>query len=246
LLEEVQQVAHKDLTKIFKNYSFVGCVNNNLALIQHQTELYLCNVYTLSKELIYQECLHNFAEFDYIKLSSPVPIKPLAVIALNSATSVWSPEDGPKDGIANYIVELLTGRRRMLQEYFRVTIDEDGQLLTLPQIIPNYIPDICSLATFILRLGTEIDWTEEQACFDTLSREFAEFYCLQYEDEPEPVEGEDDVAVNQSAKERMWTIEHVFFPAFRQRFLPPQSASEDGSVIRIASLDKLYKVFERC
>jgi len=232
--------------KIFKNYSFVGCVNENLALIQHQTELYLCNVCNLSKELIYQECLHNFAEFDYIKLSSPAPIKTLCMLALDSTISVWRPEDGPKETIASYIVELLTSRRQMLQEYFRMTIDENGQLLTLPQIIPNYTPEIGALATFILRLSTEVEWDEEQTCFETLSREFSEFYCLQYDEDETEDEPADLSVVTPKENSRNWSIEHVFFPAFRRRFLPPQSASEDGSVIRIASLDKLYKVFERC
>jgi DNA mismatch repair protein MLH1 len=45
----------------------------------------------------------------------------------------------------------LVERREMLQEYFRLSIDENGQLLSLPQIIPNYKPDIAALATFVLR-----------------------------------------------------------------------------------------------
>jgi hypothetical protein len=32
-----------------------------------------------------------------------------------------------------------------------MTIDDDGQLLSLPQVIPNYKPEIGALATFILR-----------------------------------------------------------------------------------------------
>jgi DNA mismatch repair protein MLH1 len=47
-------------------------------------------------------------------------------------------------------------------------------------------------------------------------------------------------------KSKAWTIEHVFFPALRQRYMPPKSAAEDGTIVRVASLDKLYKVFERC
>eukprot|EP01123_Difflugia_compressa_P013193 TRINITY_DN5988_c0_g1_i1.p1 TRINITY_DN5988_c0_g1~~TRINITY_DN5988_c0_g1_i1.p1 ORF type:complete len:129 (+),score=21.92 TRINITY_DN5988_c0_g1_i1:2-388(+) len=128
----------------------------------------------------------------------------------------------------------------MLQEYFRMTIDKEGNLLTLPQILPNYTPEIGALATFMLRLSTEVDWDEEQACFDTLSREFAEFYCLQYDDTKNPT------ASPTKDNPREWTIEHVFLPALRHRFIPPQTASEDGSVIRVASMEKLYKVFERC
>jgi len=237
LLGDVTESCHNGLVRLFKNYSFVGCANENFALIQHQTDFYLCNVHTLSKQLIYQECLHQFAEFPFIKFSSPASVHTLCMLALDNPNSGWREEDGPKEEISQFITQHLMSRRDMLQEYFSMTIDEEGNLLTLPQILPNYKPEIGAMATFVLRLGTEVEWEEEQECFETLSRELSEFYCLQYEDD------EEEAALSSS---RMWTVEHVFFPALRQRFLPPRSAAEDGTIVRIASLDKLYKVFERC
>lgn len=103
--------------------------------------------------------------------------------------------------------------------------------------------------TSLLRLGTEVDWDSEQECFDTLSRELAEFFCLQFEIGDDMMDASGDITnaeITQKKKSRAWTIEHVFFPAFRQRFLAPKSAAEDGTIVRIASLQKLYKVFERC
>jgi hypothetical protein len=47
LLRGVQEKGHNGLRALFKDYSFVGCVNENLALVQHQTELFLCNVSVL-------------------------------------------------------------------------------------------------------------------------------------------------------------------------------------------------------
>ena len=55
-----------------------------------------------------------------------------------------------------YIVELLRTRAAMLKEYFNIQIDDDGNLVGLPLLIDNYVPDIDALATFILRLGTEV------------------------------------------------------------------------------------------
>lgn len=74
-----------------------------------------------------------------------------------------------------------------------MSIDESGNLLGLPQILPGYKPEIGALAIFTLRyiihsilylsyrLGTEVEWDEEQECFDTFCRELAEFYCLHYQ-----------------------------------------------------------------
>ena len=43
-----------------------------------------------------------------------------------------------------------------------------------------------------------------------------------------------------------WTVEHVIFPALRTDFIPPRKMAEDGSILQIADLHDLYKVFERC
>ena len=43
-----------------------------------------------------------------------------------------------------------------------------------------------------------------------------------------------------------WKVEHVVFKALRSLFSPPRSFGEDGSVLQIANLPDLYKVFERC
>jgi len=42
------------------------------------------------------------------------------------------------------------------------------------------------------------------------------------------------------------TVEHVLFPAFKERFWPPKSFGLDGTVVQLTSTEKLYKVFERC
>jgi hypothetical protein len=38
----------------------------------------------------------------------------------------------------------------------------------------------------------------------------------------------------------------VCIPSLIRRFLPPRALAEDGTIVRVASLTKLYKVFERC
>lgn len=43
-----------------------------------------------------------------------------------------------------------------------------------------------------------------------------------------------------------WKVEHILFKAFRTLFSPPKNFSEDGTVLQIANLPDLYKVFERC
>ncbi|KAL2657983.1 hypothetical protein AAZV13_04G210900 [Glycine max] len=49
--------------------------------------------------------------------------------------------------------------------------------------------------------------------------------------------------------QREWSIQHVLFPSMRLFFKPPASMATDGTfvqVIHVTSLEKLYKIFERC
>jgi len=241
LIREVEEIGHAGLTETFKEHTFVGCVDSRFALLQHKTKLYLCDVCLLSRELIYQQALLNFAEFEEIKLSSPAALHTLIHLALDNPASGWAQEDGDKKEIATYIVDLLKDKAPMLKEYFSFEVDADGNLLSLPQIIEGYVPDIGALATFILRMGTEVEWEHEQECLEALCREFSKFYCLQL-----TVEGDDTPDTNNQSKPREWIVEHIFFPIMRTNFVPPTTFADDGTIIAIASLEKLYKIFERC
>lgn len=44
LTKDFEKLQHDGLTDIFKNFSFVGCVDDNLCLIQHSTKLYIVNI----------------------------------------------------------------------------------------------------------------------------------------------------------------------------------------------------------
>lgn len=54
----------------------------------------------------------------------PAPLFDLAMLALDSPESGWTEEDGPKEGLAEYIVEFLKKKAEMLADYFSLEIDE--------------------------------------------------------------------------------------------------------------------------
>lgn len=43
-----------------------------------------------------------------------------------------------------------------------------------------------------------------------------------------------------------WVVEHVMFPSIRTNLIPSRTMAEDGSILQIADLRDLYRVFERC
>merc|ERR1712146_14178 len=74
----------------------------------------------------------------------------------------------------------------MGKEYFQVGIREEEELdspdhqkivvYSLPEILPDYHPSFMTLPLFLLHLATRVDWEDEQACFETIALELAEFY----------------------------------------------------------------------
>ncbi|KAJ7336485.1 DNA mismatch repair protein [Desmophyllum pertusum] len=118
LQKAIDNSEHKGMKELFEDHKFVGCVNKSLALVQHSTKLFLANVTTLSKELFYQILVFKFGNFDFLRLSEPAPIYDLALLALDCEESGWTEEDGSKDELAKYIVNLLKEKKTMLLDYF--------------------------------------------------------------------------------------------------------------------------------
>ncbi|XP_033104160.1 DNA mismatch repair protein Mlh1-like [Anneissia japonica] len=244
LQQDVEDKLHKGLREIIKHHTFVGCVSSQHALLQHQTKLYLVDTAKLSKELFHQLLLFDFGNFGFMRLSMPASIHDLALLALDSDKSGWTEADGTKEELAKYITDLLSSNADMLRDYFSIDINKEEMLCSLPLLLDNYVPALQGLPMFILRLATEVCWDSEKECFDTFCKECSTFYAVQK-----------NLPMSESQKERSddfpsynwkWTIEHVVYPALRDLLIPPHSFIENASVLQIANLPDLYKVFERC
>ncbi|KAF9542596.1 DNA mismatch repair protein [Mortierella hygrophila] len=265
LRDEVKKQGHSILTPIFANHTFVGILDNQRGLIQNELVLYLVNYEAISEELFYQICLRDFSNFGFIRLSSPVSIKDMVRMALDDEQELmekdkWPEELKPKDEIAQTVANTLVSRKEMLKEYFSICITDDGKLSAIPMIIRGYVPNLEKLSDFLWRLGSEIDWTSEKACFQTLARELAIFYSTQPERvedlfEDEETQGESSGEVDHDKKTPQEVqdahfqhmISSLIFPAFKKHFIPPKALIEkSGMVVQVAQVKDLYKVFERC
>ncbi|KAM9476597.1 DNA mismatch repair protein Mlh1 [Clarias gariepinus] len=242
LQNEITEQAHQGLQEMLQNHSFVGCVNPQWSLVQHHTKLYMLNNTKLSQELFYQILMYDFGNFGVLKLSNPAPLYDLAILALDSEESGWTEEDGPKEGLAQYIVNFLKKKAEMLEDYFSMKIDEEGNLVGLPLLLDNYTPAMEGLPLFILRLATEVNWDSEKDCFHDFGKECSYFYSIRKEYTLEPEAGTE---LGEAEPSWQWKVEHVLFKALRS-LCPPKHCSEDGSILQIANLPDLYKVFERC
>ncbi|CAO3612028.1 unnamed protein product [Mucor hiemalis] len=234
LCKMVKSEEDKNLTHIFSNHTFISCVDDLFALIQNGQNIYIVNYNAASEELFYQVILQEFQNFGELKLAKPILIRECVLVAIEMEKEKGQvPEDVQESSvIAESIAKALVDRAEMLEVYFSVKISPEGYLVSLPLILRGYIPCLDKLPLFLLRLGTEVDWTEEQNCFDTFSRELAIFYSL-------------DAPINQSDHDDyIEKVEHIIFPSFKTHFSAPTKLKP--YVTQLANLNDLYKIFERC
>ncbi|NXS78252.1 MLH1 protein, partial [Erpornis zantholeuca] len=217
LQEEISNQAHAKLQEMLHDHSFVGCVSPQWALAQYQTKLYLLNTTKLSQELFYQILIYDFANFGVLRLSEPAPLYELSMLALEDPESGWTEEDGPKEGLAEYIVEFLKNKSEMLKDYFSLEIDE-----------VNWDEEKECFESL----------SKELSMFYSIRKQY-----IIEEANPANSQNEDSESGSTTWK---WTVEHVLYKAFRTHLLPPKHFAEDGNILQLANLPDLYKVFERC
>lgn len=226
------------MAKILRNHTFVGAVDAEFCLIQYQTKLYLISTMDILSEYFYQQIMQRFGKLSSLHLATPLSLKELALVALDSPKAAWTPEDGPKDEIAAKIAAEVTGKADMLADYFNIGIDKATQCICkLPQLGPEpFVPSLAHLPELILDLETEVDYDEEETCFDTIAQAIAR--CYSYLDDEEP---DQDYT-------RTWILEHVFSPEWKNptSFVPSRALRQKERIWQVACVENLYKIFERC
>jgi DNA mismatch repair protein MLH1 len=148
---------------------------------------------------------------------------------------------------------LLEDKREMLDEYFSLSITDDGKVEALPMLLRGYTPNLDRLPHFMLCLGAQVDWDTEKECFQAFLHELAFFYSPRpfahapSLEVPTETEGEVDPAATtqEEIDHRLWQLEHVLFPSFQKHTTWPGDFL-GREVSQLASLPDLFKVFERC
>ncbi|XP_048486504.1 DNA mismatch repair protein Mlh1 [Plutella xylostella] len=232
---DVESKCNMNLREILANLIYIGFIDLSKSLIQHSTKLYLCDTTRLTEELFYETMLYDFQNLGLIKLSTPLPLEQLFMLGLSAQEDEWNPELGDMKDMAKQMTDLLANKRPMLLEYFSLEITGNCEIAALPLLLDGHTPFMGALPTYLVRLVTEVNWESEKDCFDNFARQTAIFYS-----QPNPDNSPEVV------KSEQWKQEHVIFPAIRRNFLPPSSFVTNGAMLQIASLNDLYKVFERC
>lgn len=71
-------------------------------------------------------------------MDPPLSIRKIALLALNTEESGWTPEDGPIDELADTVRDILIQKSQILNEYYNMKITDDGMLHSLPILLGTF------------------------------------------------------------------------------------------------------------
>lgn len=227
LKEEITKKVDRPLTNVLSNSVYVGVVDpeKRLCCFQYDVKLFLCDYGAVLNEFFYQQAVSNFGNFGTYILEQPVELKPL--LAKLAGPGLRDPDE---------VVGKVETMSEMLQEYFCIGI-ENGKIVNLPILVKNVVPPLSKLALFIYRLGTKVNYEDEKACFADVLRQLALLYI------PEKITSEEKQK-NVEKEAISDLLEFVLFPDIRKSFLALMKLA--SSIVQVADLPGLYRVFERC
>jgi DNA mismatch repair protein MLH1 len=258
---EIRAHAHAGLTQMVRNMVLVGVCDpgdpDGLWLIQHATKLSAVRFRTMAREFFFQRVVARFGAHRTRRLAERAPISDLVVLALDLERD----EDGDGGELADPRVARVADAARtsvaekapLLGEYFGVDVDAaSGSITGLPVLVEGFEPDLRGLPEFALALAHDVDWTEEKACFRTVADALATFYADSFDSRAETereasvAESETETRRETEETERVRAIKQFVFPAMRRCLYPSKVAAVQGVATQVASLEQLYRVFERC
>ncbi|KAJ2356536.1 DNA mismatch repair protein [Coemansia sp. RSA 2618] len=232
LRKELQRRAHTELTQILSEHTFVGFVDDQRALIQHQTRLYMVDYCKISYHLFYHRYLFDFMNYGRLFLQPAPSIYELALMAAKELG------DMDAEKAAADVLRRFTDAREMLEEYYNITIGDTGTIESLPMVIRDYSPDYDKLPLFLYKAATTVNWDDEQQFFKTFTSELASFYALEPPLPDDPKNTKDEFRL---------VVEHRIMPSFKgSAFWAPNSILMENSLIQLVDLPDLYRIFERC
>lgn len=264
LRAEVSDQNHQSLNETLRASTYVGAVTRSQSLIQSGIDLLMINHRELARETFYQLALLKFGGMPMAELGGGLHVMAVIGDYLQSLETEDLDDTSKLDisksntSLARKTVSCLAEKAPMLQDYFSIKLErrmneqskkESLWLTGLPILLDGHSPQSYALPLFLIRLAAEVDWTAEKTCFRGICKELASFYSelpVADTDEDLTADGPTNKNVELIEDEAKSYVKHTLYPVVSHLLVPPKEFAANGTVIKLANLTSLYKVFERC
>jgi DNA mismatch repair protein MLH1 len=220
----------------------------------------------LAREMFYQLALLRFSGMPMAELGGGGVDVMEAIAHLLEASETEDLEESTdlkvsktNFSLARQATSCLAEKAPMLEEYFSIRFewrDVQGRsqrralfLTGLPIVLDGHSPQPHALPGFLIRLATEVDWTAELSCFQGICTEIGSYYAelpVASSAECFPVAHSSNKNMELIEDEAKSYVKHILYPAIAHLVVPPKDFAANGTVLKLANLTSLYKVFERC
>ena len=259
---------HQSLNETLRGSSYVGAISRNRSLIQCGIDLLMINHRDLACEVFYQLALLKFGDIPMAGLGGggvhimTVIGDYLQTLENDDIEAADSKQNISKKNVtfARQAVARLAEKAPMLEDYFSIKFErrrvqgssqrESLWLTGLPILLEGHCPQPYALPLFLLRLATEVDWTAERPCFEGICKEIGSYYAeiplSSSNNDSSNVDNNMHSNVELIDDETKAYVKHTLYPIISHLLVPPKDLATKGSVVKLANLTSLYKVFERC
>lgn len=170
----------KEFSQSLNQSVYVGAVSRELVLLQCGAALCLANMAVLAREFAYQRLLRLFGGPGRTLLREPLSLEETLRLGIQDPGSGYDPvehADVDVAALAAQFAALLEERSEMLHEYLMLDI-EGGLIKGLPNAL-GVGGEIGlkwdELPLFLVRLCAEVNWEDEQLCFESTCKAVASF-----------------------------------------------------------------------
>ncbi|CAO3701060.1 unnamed protein product [Rhizopus stolonifer] len=163
---EIKNAEDKKLSRLFAGHLLVNYIDSNLVIAAYKDKCYLMNPSVISEEFFYQIIIRQFGHFGSLTLSTPIP--------LYECFTLFTQDE---EELA-HLQKTIINQREILDNYFKLSINLDGQIKSLPMLADNYVPSFDKFPFLLYNIATQVDWQVEINCLEGLAREFSMFYCI--------------------------------------------------------------------
>eukprot|EP00871_Galdieria_phlegrea_P006098 jgi/Galph1/976/GphlegSOOS_G5689.1 len=257
-----EKESHQGLKNLLKEFSLVGFVDSQHALVQYQTKLFWMNVSEMLKTMFFQQVALVMAEslsvctrmircFEVISLETKVPVFRAILMYLKRQQDNIVSETFNSKELAVELCSILSRHRLILSRFFSITFEgsrlSEFHLVCIPRLFEEQCVSQRSIGEFLFRLAGETRWYHGDLFLLDVCDTVATFWTtvsVQHDDSASPSSAYCDTDEKHGSS--MWLLEHILLKKMRQYLLPPKKFATNGIILEITSLEKLYRVFERC
>ncbi|PIC40546.1 hypothetical protein B9Z55_011849 [Caenorhabditis nigoni] len=253
LRQQIASSASLSLRDLIKTSTFVGSIDPETVLIQFGTSLYMLKFAEILREFFYQISIFSFGNYGSYRLEEETPsiIDMLELIGeLSETDENYKAFSIFRDPTTREEAEFLLGEHvDLLYDYFAFKMEwiagerEEKRLhiTEIPSLVHHYVPQLEKLPFLVASLILDVEYDDEQKCFQSICRAIAELFTLH----SQFITAEKKVSAFCGTH---WKplIKQVLMPLVKRKFIPPEHFKNADIFVQLADSHDLYKVFERC